>query len=279
MAFVYHVHLPEDFGDCSKGYVGFTSKTVKERYAEHRAAANSKNSTNYPIFNAIRKYGETLVVTTLVEGSDEYCLLIENKLRPEPNLAWNLAAGGSAPMLGKKHSDETRKKMKKSDEYKLAASERAKAVPTWKHGSSDPVVWATAQEIYICYRAHSGEIGPVLLARAFGLGKKKLGSMLRKFREGWVPEEDCEWKLWSAEMVDKLQTIWAEGDPLLEADYSNITDEVRKARAKGGKNKVWTEEMKEGVRLANKNRVWSEESRARASEAAKKRRQNKGLGI
>jgi hypothetical protein len=65
----------------------------------------------YPFCRAIRKHGDRIIVTTLVVGNEQYCLDLEYKLRPSEGIGWNIAVGGLAPMLGRKHSDETRKKI------------------------------------------------------------------------------------------------------------------------------------------------------------------------
>lgn len=105
MAFVYWIHLPEHTDMTSQGYIGFTATTVSGRYNNHKKAARRDGA--YPIHNAIRKYGESLVVSTLVDGPPEYCMSVEEKLRPQRNIGWNIAVGGSAPMLGFKRTAES----------------------------------------------------------------------------------------------------------------------------------------------------------------------------
>lgn len=109
MAFVYWVHTSEMTDMWDQGYIGYTGNTVKDRFRSHKKMALSKGV--YPIHNAIRKYGNNLIVTTVLEGSPEYCLSAEKALRPLPNTGWNIAIGGDAPMMGKKHSEETIAKM------------------------------------------------------------------------------------------------------------------------------------------------------------------------
>ena len=79
--------------------------------ASHYKAVNRKDQEHYTFYRALKKYSDKLVVTTLVEGSDEYCLEIERKLRPEPDIAWNISCGGGAPMLGRKHSEEGKQRI------------------------------------------------------------------------------------------------------------------------------------------------------------------------
>ena len=112
MAFVYWIHLPEHTDMFSEGYIGFTSQTVAERWQEHQDATFYRNSP-LTINNAIRKHGDKLLVTTILEGDTDYCLDVEYKLRPMPNTGYNIAIGGGAsPMMGRTHSEASIEKMR-----------------------------------------------------------------------------------------------------------------------------------------------------------------------
>lgn len=110
MAFVYWVRLPEHSDIFSEGYVGFTSKTVSERYKSHKTDSKRDQYSHTPFYKAMNKYKELLIVETICEGSNDYCLMLENKLRPSPSIGWNLLVGGAKGSLGTKASEETRKK-------------------------------------------------------------------------------------------------------------------------------------------------------------------------
>jgi len=114
MAFVYWLHLPEHTDMFTEGYIGFTSNTVKKRLKTHFSDMNREKCYNYPLYNNLRKYGDSIVVDTLVQGSTEYCLDIEYKLRNSPKIGWNLLVGGQKGSLGVKASEETRKKFSES---------------------------------------------------------------------------------------------------------------------------------------------------------------------
>lgn len=81
VGYVYWIHKPEHTDIFTEGYVGITSKTVEVRYRQH-IAASTPNGNNLPINKAIRKYGDSLIVDTILVGTIEYCAEIENKLRP-----------------------------------------------------------------------------------------------------------------------------------------------------------------------------------------------------
>lgn len=110
MAFVYWIRAPHHTDMFSEGYIGFTSNTVEERMVTHRSDSVRDKCKNYPVYHAFRKYEDNIVVETLLEGSDEYCLEMEYKLRPLPKIGWNLLCGGQKGSLGAKASDETRAK-------------------------------------------------------------------------------------------------------------------------------------------------------------------------
>lgn len=76
----------------SEGYVGISSNHVK-RWKDHE-----KNSENPHLLNAILKYGwDNIIKEIIVKASKEYCIYIEEKLRPSENLGWNIAKGGGMP--------------------------------------------------------------------------------------------------------------------------------------------------------------------------------------
>lgn len=144
MAEVYWIHLPEHTDMFSEGYIGMTRKTAGERFYSHKSLAK-RGKINIPILNAIRKYGDTLIVETLVICTPEYAVWLENKLRPDKGIGWNLAAGGEFPsvnrvvteaarlnqskaQLGRKHPEEVKKKIGEANSRRVWTEEsKAKA--------------------------------------------------------------------------------------------------------------------------------------------------------
>lgn len=95
-----------------EGYVGVSSRGLPKRLNDHRKAA--EKGSKLPVHRAIRKYGENLGYQILIEADPEFCLLVENMLRPVPNMpkTWNVAQGGvPSPTTGTKLSLETRAKI------------------------------------------------------------------------------------------------------------------------------------------------------------------------
>lgn len=111
MSAVYWIHHKNHTDMFSQGYIG-VSKNVKKRWYDH----NWKPQNNH-LSNAIKKYGwDNLIKEVILIGEQSYCLDVEAKLRPNPQIGWNLIAGGGMPpsSLGKKFgpmSDETKAKV------------------------------------------------------------------------------------------------------------------------------------------------------------------------
>ncbi len=125
MACVYWIRKSEHADIFSQGYIGFSSNSAEHRYKEHIAATKYKN---YPtiISSAIKKYGhKNLIVETVCIGGKDYCLAVENKLRPNPNIGWNLEPGGQKPpsMAGKKFPDHAKLKISALHKGKITSED------------------------------------------------------------------------------------------------------------------------------------------------------------
>jgi len=114
MAELYWIHLPEHKDMFSEGYIGITKHTAKQRFRGHYKAAHHKQrNTNCPIYNAIRKYGDSLIVETVVISDIDYVLDLEEKIRPDVKIGWNVKSGGAiGNYVGTKHSESSIAKMK-----------------------------------------------------------------------------------------------------------------------------------------------------------------------
>lgn len=238
MAFVYWLHLPEHTDIFSEGYIGFTSKTVEHRYKGHLKEAKRNRTFNYPVYNAIRKYGNSLVLDTIVDGADDYCLDIESKLRPERKIGWNLQEGGNKGTKGIDVTAETREKIsaagkgrvlseahkkaigdsnrkeKHSEEVRLKMSLTRKGLPRaagscekqkqtlkncpWRSSMAIKSVWASSNFIYQEYLKNT-EISAHALAKIFNTSESRLLTVVKKLRAGWIPSECIYWRAWISE--------------------------------------------------------------------------------
>ena len=90
--FVYWIHLPEHIDITVDGYVG-VAIDFKQRMSAHKSCA--KTGKEQSLYRAIRKYGwDNLIKEIILIADQDYCLYIENKLRPTERIGWNIASGG-----------------------------------------------------------------------------------------------------------------------------------------------------------------------------------------
>lgn len=232
MAYVYWIHLPEHTDILTEGYIGYTSRTVDERWKGHLKECKRSRNVNYPVYRAIAKYGAAILVTTLLEGSEEYCLDVENKLRPSRKIGWNLQEGGnkgtkgvdvtpetrakiSAAGKGRVFSEEHRRKLSEvqtgrvmSEDTKAKMSEQRSGIPRsehtkvkhsqtlqqnpWRNSKAIKEIWVAAQDFYSKF-AEDTSVSLIKFSRSLSVGECRLKKMLSKFKEGWVPEQDTNW--------------------------------------------------------------------------------------
>lgn len=147
MAEIYWIRHKDHTDFTFEGYIGYTSKTTDFRFRQHLTAA--QRDSRYPIHSALRKYGEDIVVQTLVVGDEDYCLGVEYKLRPEPNIGWNLAVGGAAPLLCREYTEEfisalvERNKKGLSEESRKKISESRKG---FKHSEETKALYSETRK-------------------------------------------------------------------------------------------------------------------------------------
>ena len=97
-----------------KKYFGVSLK-LKKRLNKHRYLAE-KNLRTWPLYQAIRKYGWSSVRIEVIHEGDSVEILkkeqeyIENYHTTDRSFGYNVSVGGTAPMLGRKHSEETKLK-------------------------------------------------------------------------------------------------------------------------------------------------------------------------
>ena len=88
---VYHIGLNDNL---KLGYVGVSNNPAL-RFSQHK---NQKSKTNKHLLNAFKKYGSLIKLRILIENIEkEFACLIEEELRPEKNIGWNIAKGGGIP--------------------------------------------------------------------------------------------------------------------------------------------------------------------------------------
>ena len=104
-----------------KVYIGYTNKPLEKRIIEHKAFA--KKGSNYLFHKAIRKYGvDSFEWQIIFESLDRSFLLTEMEeffIREynsyfETGFGYNMTFGGQSGMTNRKHSEETKLKMKEA---------------------------------------------------------------------------------------------------------------------------------------------------------------------
>jgi group I intron endonuclease len=115
---VYRIYRCENLVN-GKIYIGFTCKPLAKRIIEHKCSA--KKGSEYLLHKAIRKYGiDYFKWECLYESFDrdfvlftmENYFIIENNSYFETGYGYNMTFGGQSVMLGKKHTEETKDKLK-----------------------------------------------------------------------------------------------------------------------------------------------------------------------
>ena len=85
---VYHIRRPGM--DLSQGYIG-VAVDYRQRFKTH-----CRCSENIHFRRALDKYDDIEIVP-LVKADEEYCYWLEEQLRPEPQMGWNISPGGKRP--------------------------------------------------------------------------------------------------------------------------------------------------------------------------------------
>ena len=115
---VYRIYRCENLVN-GKIYIGFTCKPLAKRIIEHKNSA--KKGSEYLLHKAIRKYGiDYFKWECLYESFDrdfvlftmENHFIIENNSYFETGYGYNMTFGGQSVMLGKKHTEQTKDKLK-----------------------------------------------------------------------------------------------------------------------------------------------------------------------
>ena len=98
---IYWIRSKEHTDITCQGYVG-VAKNVSKRWWGHKWAINAGRHDNPLLTNAVNKHGWDNLVKEIVLIADEQCCdEIEDKLRSESKIGWNLAIGGCKPPISK----------------------------------------------------------------------------------------------------------------------------------------------------------------------------------
>jgi len=91
-ATIYWIHLTTHTDIATQGFVGVSTNYLK-RYKVHRNASLKNTHTNQQLATAFNTHTD-IVVDVFMMGIKSFCHQIEAKLRPTPNIGWNVSPGG-----------------------------------------------------------------------------------------------------------------------------------------------------------------------------------------
>ena len=215
---VYWIHTPDMTDPKTQGYIGVSAHGLTARYNRHKR--DTKAGSQLPVHRAIRKYGENIVVTSVAEANPEFCLMIEESFRPITQMGgriWNVGAGGVAPTLGARFSDETKKRLSESHKgrkhteetkAKISAAGKGREVSFENRAgiSKRKSKWlnSAAGDVWLhCIDLHSRFVSEDYsldkLWKEFGIGKATLWNMRQHFRQDWNPNYDEAYLSWLSE--------------------------------------------------------------------------------
>lgn len=197
---VYWIRHKNHTDIMTQGYVGVTCN-FEQRMRSHLHKANG--DSDYTVHRAMRKYGADIVKTVVTSGDEEFCYFVESELRPEPDTAWNIAAGGLIPPLsGKQHSDETRAKMSAASKGRPKSAEHCRNIGLAQKG-----------------RTMSDAAKEIIRAKATGRVKSEESKL--KFSQAMTGRN-----LWDNSAARK--DLWAMADKFYEAYLVNPKSSARK---------------------------------------------------
>ena len=100
-AVIYWIRAKDHTDITCQGYVG-VAKNASKRWWSHKWALKASRHDNPILTNAVNKHGwDNLIKEIVLVADEQYCYDIENKLRPECEIGWNIATGGCKPPVTK----------------------------------------------------------------------------------------------------------------------------------------------------------------------------------
>jgi hypothetical protein len=194
---VYWIHLESHSNISKEGYIGVTSKEPEERL----------------------KHGDKVIVTTLLKGLDDYCYLIEQRLRPSERIGWNtVPGGGKPPVKNTPHTAEAKKKIseasrrtsqspaklahyasrvgkKRSEETLAKITKKAQGRLPWKTSRANKVIWLNADKFFEVFKETG--MKAMSMEKLLDLKPSTLGALYKKFiAKNWNPKTDPLWLGW-----------------------------------------------------------------------------------
>lgn len=217
--YLYWIRKNTDTDIFTEGYVGVTINP-DARWKSHLYYAKT-NKRNHKLYNALRK-SEDFSMQIIVCSNVDYCLNLENKLRPLTNIGLNHAEGGRATQQGRldynyssdvkqKISEGVKRAYKENKEFaekqkickigklvsdltkeRMSSSAKKSDRTKWRNNVADKELWFNADDYYKLFKEDEN-ITPSLFAEKCKLPLGKIGALLKSFRKGWNPTKDKEY--------------------------------------------------------------------------------------
>jgi len=160
---VYWIRHADHTDLMTQGYVGVSGRFDRRMWEHFKL-----NGNRYLKF-AIKKHGwDNLVKTQLLISTEDYCLDMERKLRPEDKIGWNIVAGGGKPpsSLGRRYRRNT-------PVWNVGISMSPESAEKVRQGVKK--LWADPEYRKHMSEAHKGQVCPMK-------GKKHLPESIEKMR-------------------------------------------------------------------------------------------------
>jgi hypothetical protein len=106
---VYWIRLDTHNDYNKEGYIGISSNMKRREYVHQQESSSCKH-----VYHALKKYKSSIQVDILANNLDnEAACLLEEMLRPEDKIGWNLVKGGGLPPnhTGAKRKQSTKDKI------------------------------------------------------------------------------------------------------------------------------------------------------------------------
>lgn len=144
-----------------KRYIGI-SKNARTRFAYHLCAA--KRGVTFPVYNAIRKYQDSITFRILAVGTREYIEAMEVRAiaiyeTRNPMFGYNVQLGGGKTRYGLKNSEQHRARISCALTGKPLSEEHVAKLRGYKHTPEAKSLMSTAKAGTPLTKEHRQKIG------------------------------------------------------------------------------------------------------------------------
>ena len=200
---VYWIRDSKHCDPKTEGYIG-VSRDLTIRLQNHWFHASTEPV--YHVHRAMKRHRDSIVVSVLSSGDEEYCYCLENLLRPSRNIGWNSAIGGDVATAtrGRECSEITRQKIRmkaigrvKPDSARKRQSEAMTGRNLWSNSAANREIWSKAILFYDWNsRPENCRRSAKSMVKDFGITGTNPWKLLDKLRSGWNPSTDTDYLSW-----------------------------------------------------------------------------------